>query len=61
MNRRAIIIAASIIAAGIVFMLASASGGRSGAPQRSACNFMFSMPASNIAAASQTNISPQIK
>jgi hypothetical protein len=62
MNRRAIIISTSVIVvAGIVFVLASASGGPSGAPPRSACNFTYSMPASNITAASPTNISPQIK
>lgn len=65
MNRRAIIIATCVfVVAGIVFVLASASGGRSGTPPRSSnewATFTFTMPASNITAASQINISPQIK
>ena len=61
MNRRAIIIATSVIVvAGIVAVLAS-YGDRNGTPPASACNFAVSMPVSNLTAASQTNISPQTK
>ena len=62
MNRKAFIIAVCtpvVVAIGLV--LASPSKGVNGTPPRSECNFMVTMPLSNITAASQTNISPQIK
>jgi len=62
MSRKATVIAAClIVVAGIVFILGSASGGRSSTPPRSAWNFTFTMPTSNITGASQTNIAPQTK
>jgi hypothetical protein len=62
MNRKAMVIAACVIVvAGIVFVLASASGGGSGTTPSSAWTVTFTMPASNTTAVSQTNISHQIK